>query len=256
MIKPKTEHIRVLIVDDHPVFRHGLRDILDSSPGLECAGECASASEALAAVQVAPSDHPGTLHGGDVQDKRIPDIILMDVRMPGHGTKSANGFEATASIKRCAPEVKVIILTMIDSADAVGDAFACGANGYLIKDAGKHELIDAIHEVMNGGTPISPHIRGLQDIFRRAPDLKPIGVSPEDNTERMREMMELLAQGLTNDEIAQRLVLAPKTIRNYVSRVFQSLGADGRRDAIMRLRESGYGAQTSGAGGAGRQVAS
>lgn len=213
--------IRVLIVDDHPVFRHGLRDILESSQRIECVGECASSIEALTAVR--------TL---------MPDIVLMDVRMPGRDGKAPNGFEATLSIRQCAPQVKVIILSMIDSADAVSDAFAAGASGYLIKDAGKRELIDAICEVASGGTPISPHIRNLDKIFR--PDPKPVG-SSDDNSERLREVMDLVAQGLTNDEIARRLVLAPKTIRNYVSRVFQIVGADSRRDAIIRLREKGFG---------------
>jgi len=224
---PDTPPIGVLIVDDHPVFRHGLRDILESSPGLRCIGECASASEAMAAVH--------TL---------MPDVILMDIRMSGLDGKAPNGLEATATIKRTAPGVKVIILSMIDSADAVSDAFASGASGYLIKDAGKRELIEAIREVVSGGTPISPHIKGLQGIFR--PPQKPSTDLVDDNSERMREVMNLLAQGLTNDEITHRLVLAPKTIRNYVSRVIQIVGAESRRDAIMRLREKGYGLKKPG----------
>lgn len=216
--------IRVLVVDDHPVFRHGLRDILDSGEGVECVGECASSEEALMAVPAL-----------------TPDIILMDIRMPGRSGKSANGFEATTAIRSRNPQVKVIILSMIDSAEAVREAFNAGANGYLIKDAEKGELMAAIREVMKGGTPISPHIRELSTVFLKPLDGKSAGLGNHDNTERMREVMELLAQGLTNDEIARRLVLAPKTIRNYVSRVIQNVNASSRRDAITKLRESGYG---------------
>ena len=130
---------------------------------------------------------------------------------------------------------------MIDTADSVRDAFNAGANGYLVKDAGKKELLEAIQEVLCGGTPISPHIRGLDSLFMERNPSKKTGLLFLDSTQRIRDVMELLAQGLTNDEIGRRLVLAPKTIRNYVSRVFQMLGADNRRDAIAVLREHGYG---------------
>jgi DNA-binding NarL/FixJ family response regulator len=216
----------VLIVDDHPVYRRGLRDILRSNPHMECVGECGSAAVVLEAIE--------TLN---------PSIILMDVLFEDHDSQSQglNGFEITKLIKTRFPTTRVLILSMFDTADSVRDAFNAGAHGYLVKDAGKKEIIGAILEVMNGGTPISPHIRDLHTAFLKQNELNKTDLGRMDSTQRIREVMELLAQGLTNDEIGRRLVLAPKTVRNYVSSAFQEVGADNRKAAIALLRDRGYG---------------
>jgi DNA-binding NarL/FixJ family response regulator len=208
--------IRVLVADDHPMFRFGLRALLGSSPDMEVAGE---AAEGEAAVTQAASLQP--------------DVVVMDLNMPG-----VNGLEATRRILQTSPHIAVLIVTMFDD-DSVFAAMQAGARGYLLKGAEPEAMLSAIRTVAGGEAIFSPSVaRRVMDFFtHRQPDLPP-QIFPE-LTERERELLALLAQGLTNAAIAERLSLSPKTVRNHVSNIFSKLQVVDRAQAIIRAREAG-----------------
>jgi DNA-binding NarL/FixJ family response regulator len=208
--------IRVLIADDHPMFRFGLKALLGAAPGLEVAGE---AADGEAAVTQAASLQP--------------DVVVMDLNMPG-----LNGLEATRTILQTSPHIAVLIVTMFDD-DSVFAAMQAGARGYLLKGAEPEAMLRAIRTVAGGEAIFSPSVaRRVMDFFaHRQPDLPP-QIFPE-LTERERELLALLAQGLTNAAIAERLSLSPKTVRNHVSNIFSKLQVVDRAQAIIRAREAG-----------------
>jgi DNA-binding NarL/FixJ family response regulator len=209
---------RILIVDDHPVFRFGLRALLESQSDMVIVGETDSGQEAVALAR-----------------SLRPDVVLMDVHMLG-----LNGIEATRQIVAGAPDTAVLIITMLDD-DTVFTAMQAGARGYLLKGAQGTETLRAIRAVANGEVIFSPGAaRQMAPHFARG-DNAPDSVPFPELTSREREVLELLAQGLTNSAIAERLVLSPKTIRNQVSIIFSKLGVAGRSEAIVRAREAGFG---------------
>ena len=213
--------IRVLIADDHPVFRYGLRALLTSEATLmEVVGEATTGEEAIALAA-----------------QCLPDVILMDVNMPG-----LNGIEATRRILAATPQIGILMLTMFDDDESVFAAMRAGARGYLLKGAEGEETVRAILAVSNGEAIFSPTIaRRLIGYFgahqRRQPS-PPASLFPE-LTEREREVLTLLAQGYTNPAIAEQLVLSPKTVRNHVSSIFSKLQVAGRAEAIIRARDAG-----------------
>jgi DNA-binding NarL/FixJ family response regulator len=214
-----TELITVLIADDHPLFRDGLRALLSSDPGLVCVGEAATSEEAIALAQ-----------------QLQPDVILMDLQMPG-----VNGVEATRAILRMSPRIGILVLTMFDDDTFVFAAMRAGARGYILKGAMHAEMLRAVHGVANGEAIFSPSIASrLQEFFAAMRPLAPSLVAPE-LSDREREILDLLAQGYKNPEIAQRLVLSPKTVRNYVSNIISKLQVADRAQAILRAREAGLG---------------
>src|SRR5260221_2934655 len=187
------EPITVLIVDDHQLFRDGLRALLSSDPNLECVGEAATSEEATALAQ-----------------QLQPDVILMDLQMPG-----INGIEATQAIQRMSPNIGILVLTMFDDDTSIFAAMRAGARGYILKGAKHEETLRAIHSVANGEAVFSPAIAcRLMDFFANMRPITPPVVAP-DLSDREREILNLLAQGYKNPEIAKRLVLSPKTVRNY-----------------------------------------
>jgi DNA-binding NarL/FixJ family response regulator len=210
------ETIRVLLADDHPVFRFGLKALIGAAPDLAVVGEAASGGEA---VGLAASLQP--------------DVIVMDVNMPG-----LNGLEATRRILQTSPHIGILVITMFDD-DSVFAAMQAGARGYLLKGAEPEATLRAIRTVANGEAIFSPTAaRRVMDYFaRRAPDT-PAQLFPE-LTDRERELLALLAQGLTNTAIAERLTLSPKTVRNHVSNIFSKLQVADRAQAILRAREAG-----------------
>jgi DNA-binding NarL/FixJ family response regulator len=213
------QNIRILIVDDHPVFRFGLRALLESQPDMVIVGEAQSGEEAVALAR--------SLH---------PEVVLMDVHMLG-----LNGIEATRQIVAGAPDTAVLIITMLDD-DTVFSAMQAGARGYLLKGAQGTETLRAIRAVANGEVIFSPGVaEQLAGYFGR--ERPPSADSPPfpDLTPREREVLDLVAQGLTNTAIAERLVLSPKTIRNRVSTIFSKLQVAGRSEAIIKAREAGLG---------------
>ena len=217
--------IRVLIADDHPVFRYGLRALLQTeATTIEVVGEAATGEEAVTlAAQVSPA------------------VILMDVNMPG-----LNGIEATRRILSATPQVGILMLTMFDDDESVFAAMRVGARGYLLKGAEGEETIRAIRAVSQGEAIFSPtiarHLMGYFATPRKNP--QPALLFPE-LTEREREVLTLLAQGYTNPAIAERLVLSPKTVRNHVSNIFSKLQVAGRAEAIVRARDAGLTKETT-----------
>ena len=211
------EAIRVLIADDHPVFRSGLRTLLASVPETEVVGEVSTGEEAIAQA--------ATLQ---------PDVILMDLHMPGQ-----NGIEATRAILRVSPHIGILVLTMFEDDDSVFAAMLAGARGYLLKGADQAEIMRAITVVSHGEAIFSPSIaQRLAHYFAILGNASLPQAFPE-LTEREREVLTLIAQGRNNAEIAERLVLSQKTVRNHVSNIFNKLQVADRAQAIIRAREAG-----------------
>lgn len=212
--------IRVLLVDDQRLMRDGLRTLIELETDLDVAGEAEDGLQAQTAYR-------------DLG----PDIVLMDVRMP-----NLNGVEATRRIKADWPEANILILTTFDDDEYIFEGLRAGASGYLLKDVSGKELAAAIRTVANGGTLIAPSVaRKVVSEFAR---LKP---APEDAaetlpdplSEREIEILQVLAQGHTNKEIADQLYLAEGTVKNYVTSILQKIGARDRTQAAIRARELG-----------------
>lgn len=209
---------RILICDDHPVFRFGLRALLESQSDMLVVGEAESGQDAV---------HMAT--------SLQPDVVLMDINMSG-----LNGVDATRQIMKDAPEIAVLIITMFDD-DTVFTAMQAGARGYLLKGAKGDETLRAIRAVSNGEVIFSPGVaEQMMTYFARGMKTTPDTPFP-DLTPREREILVLLAQGLTNAAIAEKLVLSPKTIRNQVSNIFSKLQVATRSEAIIKAREAGLG---------------
>jgi len=215
------ELTRILVADDHTLFRDGLRALLNSVPDTEVVGEAATGEEAIAqAVELQP------------------DVVLMDIQMPG-----VHGIEATRRILRTSPHIGVIMVTMFEDDDSVFAAMRAGARGYVLKGADQVEMLRVIRAVARGEALFGPAIaKRLMDFFAASRADVPSQVFPE-LTDREREVLDLIAQGHNNAEIAERLVLSPKTVRNHVSNVFSKLQVADRAQAIIRAREAGLGRQ-------------
>jgi DNA-binding NarL/FixJ family response regulator len=205
--------IRILIIEDQTLMRQGLRTILDLEPGLAVAGE---AADGEAGVRLALGLRP--------------DVILMDVQMPG-----LSGVEATAQICRAWPAARIIILTTFDRDDYVFQGVRAGALGYLLKDTPAERLVETIRRVHAGEAFIQPEIasRALRELMH--PGAGPV----EPLSEREREVLVLLAQGLSNREIADRLVITEGTVKNHVSNVLGKLQAENRTQAADIARRRG-----------------
>ena len=213
------EAIRVLIADDHPHFRKGLRALLSSAMDLEVVAEAGDGERAISLAT-------------DLQ----PDVIIMDLHMPGVG-----GIEATRRILRSSPHISVLVLSMFEDDDSIFAALQAGARGYLLKGALKAEILRAIRSVTSGEAIFGPIIaKRLINYFAIPRPSAPADAFPE-LTEREHEILALVAQHQTNPEIARRLQLSPKTIRNHVSNVFTKLQVADRAQAIIRAREAGLG---------------
>jgi DNA-binding NarL/FixJ family response regulator len=214
---PNHEAIRVLITDDHPVFRQGLHGLLEAL-GVDVVAEAESGPEA---VRLA----------AELQ----PDVVVMDLHMPG-----GNGIEATRTITRTSPRIGVLVLTMFRDDDSVFAAMRAGARGYLLKESGAEEIARAVRAVAAGEAIYGPEIaRRVLTYFADMPDPKQTAF-PE-LTDREREVLELIAQGRNNQEIAGVLFLSPKTVRNHVSNIFMKLHVADRAQAIVIAREAGLG---------------
>lgn len=211
-----SEPIRVLIADDHPIFREGLRALLASVPDLALAGEATSGEEAIAMAEALQ-----------------PDVVLMDINMPGAG-----GVAATRRITQVSPHVGVLMVTMFEDDDSVFAAMRAGARGYLLKETGQEELLRAVRAVAGGEAIFSPAIARRMMRYFSAARAGGSAILPE-LTEREREVLTLIARGKSNSEIGDRLVLSPKTVRNHISNIFAKLQVADRAQAIVRAREAG-----------------
>lgn len=213
------ELIRVLIADDHPLFRSGMRSLLSADPDTEVIGEATTGEEAISLA--------GTLQ---------PDIILMDLQMPGGG-----GIEATRRILHSSPHIRILVVTMYEDDHSVFTAMRAGARGYLLKGASPDEVLRAISAVSGGEAIFSPTIATrLIDFFAHLqPSALPQAL-PE-LTDREQEILTCIAQGQSNAVIAKQLALSTKTVSNYVSNIFSKLQVADRAQAMLRARQAGLG---------------
>lgn len=212
------ERLRVLIADDHPVFRDGLRLLMDATLDTECVGEAAAGDEAVA-----------------LASSLRPDIILMDIQMPG-----LNGIEATRRIHAANPEIRVVVVTMYEDDASLFAAMRAGARGYVLKGASRDDILRAIRGVGSGDAIFGPAIAQRLINFFAVPRQASLPVFPE-LTSREFETLELISQGKNNTEIAGRLSLSQKTVRNNVSTILNKLHVADRAAAIVRAREAGLG---------------
>ncbi len=210
------DNLTVLIADDHPVFRKGLRALLASLPGVALAGEATTGAEAI-----------------QLAEQLQPDVILMDLQMPGGG-----GLAAIREIVQTSPHIRILVVTMFEDDDSVFAALRAGARGYVLKDVDGAEITRAILAVGSGEAIFSPAIAGrLMRFFAARPAL-PVEVFPE-LTASERGVLALMARGANNDEIARQLSFSSKTVRNYVSNIFSKLQVADRGQAIVKAREAG-----------------
>ena len=212
------ESVRLLIADDHPHFREGLRALLLSASDMEVVGEATDGEEAIRLAA-----------------RLQPDVILMDLGMP-----KVNGIEATRRILHTSPHTSILVISMFEEDESVFAALQAGARGYLLKGALKAEILRAVRTVVSGEAIFGPAIaRRLMGYFA-SPRGEP-KVAFLELTEREYEILTLIAQHRTNPEIAGRLYLSQKTVRNHVSNIFAKLQVADRAEAIIRAREAGLG---------------
>jgi DNA-binding NarL/FixJ family response regulator len=209
----------VLLVDDHPLFLDGVRAALSTAPGLEIVGEAHTAAEAVELV--------GSLK---------PDVVLMDLNLP-----DGSGIDVTGDLLVLRPETRVLVITMSADDDAVVAAMRAGARGYVVKGAGRTELVQAVTTVAAGGAVFSPSVaERLANYFSGLAAQPGREMFPQLSA-REREVLDLMAQGMDNRRIAGSLFLSEKTVRNHVSNVLTKLQASDRVDAITRARQAGLG---------------
>jgi DNA-binding NarL/FixJ family response regulator len=213
------EPIRVLIADDHAGFRSGLEALVSTQAGLDVVGQAETGAEAVSQALALQ-----------------PDVVLMDLNMPG-----LDGIAATRRIVDSSPHIAVLVLTMADNDAAVFDALRAGARGYLLKGADRAELTRAIRAVASGEAIFGPDVaRRLMAYFADAPVRAP--AFPE-LSDREREVLELIARGMSNQQIVDRFVISPKTVRNHISNIFSKLQVRDRAEAVVRAREAGLGGE-------------
>jgi NarL family two-component system response regulator LiaR len=216
MSEPETRPIRVLLVDDHVVVRKGLRALLDREAGIEVAGEAADGEQALRAL-----------------DRLRPDVILMDLEMPGIG-----GVEATRQIAQTHPDARIVVLTSHAAEQDVFPALKAGALGYVLKHSAPEDVLHAIRQAYLGETVLHPTIARmvLQELHRPAATRQPR--TSEPLSERELEVLRLIAHGLSNQEIADKLIVGEATVRSHVSAILRKLQLASRTQAALyALRE-------------------
>ncbi len=211
--------IRILIADDHAVFREGLRAMLSPEPDMEVVGEAATGKEVI--------ERAAELR---------PDVILMDIQMP-----HVNGIEATRRILEANPDIGVVVLTMFEDDDSVFSAMRAGARGYVLKGAPPSEILKVVRAVAGGEAHFGPEIaRRLMSFFSEPSPASTQDIFPELSAREV-EILDLIAQGHSNAKIAARLYLSPKTVGNHISHIFTKLQVADRAHAIIRAREAGLG---------------
>lgn len=215
--------IRILVIDDHKLFREGLAALLNAATETAVVGEAATGAEAIAQAAAV-----------------TPDVILMDIQMP-----DMNGIEATRRILANQPDTRVIMLTMLEDDDSLFAAMSAGARGYILKGADKAEVLQTVTAVAEGqalfGTAVAQRLlRFFQANKPLTSESTPTETFP-DLTDREREVLTLIAQGKNNSDIAKTLVISPKTVRNHITSIFSKLQVADRSEAIIRAREAGIG---------------
>ena len=212
--------IRIIVADDHPVVRGGLVALLRTIPSLDVVGEAADGETAVRLTH-----------------EHRPDVVLMDVRMPG-----MDGVEATRRIRVQTPESRVLILTMYDDDATVFTAMKAGAQGYLLKESEQDDIVRAVHAVVAGEAIFGPGVAArVLGYFTEPPSAVVAEYPFPELTHREREVLDLLAQGMKNADIATELYLSPKTVSNQLTAIFAKLQVASRGEAIVRAREGGLG---------------
>ena len=216
--------LRVLVCDDHPVYRDGLSMLLGSLSGIEVVGVAADGRQAVERAR-----------------ELRPDVVVMDLQMPG-----LNGIDATAAVVADAPDLAVLVLTMYEDDESVFAAMRAGARGYLLKGAGQDDIARAICAVAGGELILGPALARRAAAYFSAAARSPAPAASDgpafpELTEREREVLALVAAGRSNAQIAAALYLSPKTVRNNVSAIFAKLQVAGRAEAIVRARDAGLG---------------
>ncbi len=212
------ERLRVLMADDHPVFRSGLRTTIAAMPGVEVVGEAATGDEA--AAQAA---------------SLTPDVVLMDIQMPG-----MNGIEATRRLAGTAPHVRVLALTISFDESDVTEAVLAGACGYLLKDSSIDEIVNGVRAAARGESLVSPRVAaGLLDRVREAAGGREDAETRPDLTDREIEVLRLMAEGRDNNEIASALFISTQTVKNHVSNILRKLETETRVEAAVYAVKNG-----------------
>lgn len=207
--------IRVLICDDQDMVREGLKTILGGEPDITVAGVAHDGADAL-----------------DMIPECRPDVVLMDLKMP-----VLNGVQATTAIRRQYPQIRVLVLTTYDADEWVFDAVRAGASGYVLKDTPRARLIEAIKETAAGKTPVDPAVAGKLFAHVKQPSQVADTAMASLLNEREREVLRLLAKGLSNSDIAARIYLSEGTVKNYISSILEKLGVGDRTQAaILAIR--------------------
>ena len=199
--------MRILIVDDHPVTRDGLRAALATSEDIEVVGEASTGEEA---VELLPEARP--------------DVVFMDVRLPGRG-----GIEATKAIRSAAPETTVILFTIDESRVSISDAIQAGVSGYLLKDSSADELVNAARMAMDGKAVLHPK---LTKAFIEEAQMVDKDSSQAPLSKRETEILQKVAYGATTKSVAQELGISPHTVKTHLERIFEKLGANDRAQAV------------------------
>ena len=212
------EPIRILLADDHTLFRRGIRTLLEQMPDFEVVGEAASGEEAVAQAQ--------TL---------VPDVILMDIKMPG-----ISGIEATKVILKENPHIGVILVTMFDDSESVFSGMRAGARGYVLKEADPEELRRALEAAYRGEIILYPNVaKKLLEHFPREQKPQRAELPYEQLTQRELQVLQLAARGLSNKEIARDLVISEKTAKNHIANIFSKLQVNDRTQAILYALRKG-----------------
>jgi two-component system NarL family response regulator len=212
-----TDPIRVLIADDHALFRRGLEMVLQGEPGLDLVGQ---ASDGQEAVQIA--------------SEVVPDVVLMDIRMP-----KITGIEAARQMKEVAPSAKIVMLTISDEEEDLFEAIRAGASGYLLKDIPLDELADSVRAVHGGQSLINPSMAGkllteFATLARRDAEDEPAKHAPAPKlTDREMEVLRLVARGMNNRDIAKELFISENTVKNHVRNILEKLQIHSRMEAVM-----------------------
>lgn len=211
--------VRVVVVDDHPLFRDGVVTAFSGEDDLEVVGEAEDVASAIRVV-----------------DELGPDVVLMDLNLP-----DSSGIEATRTLMVAHPDLRVLVMTMSTEDDAVVAAMRAGARGFVVKGAGRRELVESVRAVAGGGAVFSREVADRLTGYFAGLSAVPGREAFPQLSEREREVLELLAAGHDNRGIARRLFLSDKTVRNYVSNLLTKLDVESRSEAVLRARNAGLG---------------